>query len=520
MARREALRLLAGSRSQPGLILLLLGAVLLSLLIPLHRAYGGSPGRSSAPYFLLFAVGIQIGLTVLSARAVWAGMRTDMATGSTEELLLTGARVPQLLLSKWLGTCAAAAVGALALLPLTLLAAAFTGAPMGAVAPVVLCWAVSAALGALVGTLLALSERAPLASTAAVMGFIQFWFLFRWIIPRVGAGPVWADLMRWTQYLDPLTLVPAAVGAVREPWLLKVAVLVMGMAVAVVWMLGSDAELPLRNQRHTTKDPSDFFSLRPVRAWLTGQRTERAPEYDREVMYPFERAYGWRLRVSPPAWMCLLALGNLPALPLAILGRDAHLAAVILALPEAGVAAVIGAMGIAAGLAAEREQGRWIFLLCSPLSAREIIRAKWRAAWLESWPLWLAAALRGGLMAAAGALPWEALPVIVLAAPVAAGVSAAVVGALCVRAPSLTTAQQRAALWLLAPPLTALGTGFLLPRLPGIGYISLPHVLFSALQFRPGFADPPHALLALLAYGALGAVALGLAIVQLRHVDE
>jgi hypothetical protein len=56
-----------------------------------------------------------------------------------------------------------------------------------------------------------------------------------------------------------------------------------------------------------------------------------------------------------------------------------------------------------------------------------------------------------------GALPWDALPVIALAAPVAAGGSAAVVGALCVRAPSLTAAQQRAALWLLAPPLIALG---------------------------------------------------------------
>jgi hypothetical protein len=112
-----------------------------------------------------------------------------------------------------------------------------------------------------------------------------------------------------------------------------VAVLVMGMAVAVVWLLGSTPSFPCE-PAHAAKDPSDFLLAPPVRAWLTGQRTERAPEYAREVMYPFERAYGWRLRVSPPAWMCLLALGNLPALPLAILGRDAHLAAVILALPK------------------------------------------------------------------------------------------------------------------------------------------------------------------------------------------
>src|SRR4051812_20105894 len=89
LARREAFRLLPGARSRQGPVLALLGAALLCLLIPLHRAYGAE-GR--VPYFLVYGILVQAGLVVLCARAVWAGLRADAASGSLDELLLTGAR--------------------------------------------------------------------------------------------------------------------------------------------------------------------------------------------------------------------------------------------------------------------------------------------------------------------------------------------------------------------------------------------------------------------------------------------
>lgn len=514
LARREAQRFLLGARSFQGSVLALVAVALLCLLIPLHRWYGAG-GR--APYFLLFALVIQIALVVLSARAVWVGMRHDAACGSLDELILTGAKTRELLLGKWLGVCAAGTVWTLALVPLLLLAA-FTGARPGAVASVWVSWAVFAAAGGLVGTLLSLSERTPALTSLPLIGVFQVWLLLRVALPSLGAslGPVWSTLLMWVVLADPITLVPAAAGALREPWPLKVGTLVFLLAAAGLWIAGADLDLPPSSVRRAS-DPASFFSRRPVRAWLAGSGSGEAADYGQQVMYPFERAHGWRLRVGTAAWYCLLPLLLIPAVTAAILGRDWNFVAVLLAVIDATIAAAVGALGMAASITAEREQGRWELLLSAPLSAGEILRAKWRAVWLETWPLWAAAAVRGLTLALAGALPWNAMPAAALAPPVAAGVSAAVVALFCVRSPSLTTAQQRALLWLLGPPLIALIAGWLLPHLRSIGYVSLPHVLFSALRFSPGFAGPLAALAALGAYAALGALAFGLAAWDLRR---
>src|SRR4051812_7656750 len=91
MARREALRFLGSGRSRQGLCLALLAACSTVLLIPLHRAFGDDP-TSAPPYFLIFSLLVQIALAGLAGRAVWTSIRQDLAAGSAEELLLTGAR--------------------------------------------------------------------------------------------------------------------------------------------------------------------------------------------------------------------------------------------------------------------------------------------------------------------------------------------------------------------------------------------------------------------------------------------
>jgi len=92
-----------------------------------------------------------------------------------------------------------------------------------------------------------------------------------------------------------------------------------------------------------------------------------------------------------------------------------------------------------------------------------------------------------------------------------------VAAALCAHAPSLTAAQQRAVLVLAVPPLLVLGVGWLLPGLPSLGYFSLPHVVVSALSFRPGFTGAWGGMAALAAYSLVGAGALALARWQLRR---
>ncbi len=114
-------------------------------------------------------------------------------------------------------------------------------------------------------------------------------------------------------------------------------------------------------------------------------------------------------------------------------------------------------------------------------------------------------------------LPWSALPAAAVAPPVLAAVAAAFTALLTVHAPSLTAAQQRAALLLVLPPALASGAVWLLPQLSGLGYLSLPHVLFSALRFRPPFAAGPEALLAFMAWSGAAAAALCLSVWLLRR---
>jgi hypothetical protein len=260
-----------------------------------------------------------------------------------------------------------------------------------------------------------------------------------------------------------------------------------------------------------------MLSLRPIRAWMTGRQRRTIVAYHRSVLFPFEQAHGWRLRVSPPVWLLLLAPGLMLSLPLAILGREAHAAAKLLLPLEVALGALISGLGAAASLAAEREQGRWALLLCAPFTTGEIVRAKWRAAWLESWPLWPASAVHSLLLCAAGALPWSVFPVAVLVVPIAAGAAAGAVATACATAPSLTSAQQRALLLLGVPPLIIAAGSWLLPGLHGPGFLSLPQLVLAAQGFRPGWAAPVPTLAALGAYAAMVPASLWLADWQLRR---
>jgi hypothetical protein len=518
MARHEAFRCVMGARGQFSIGWGMAAAAAVCLLIPLHRAYGASGPVNRIPYFLIYCLLIQLSLFFLCGRAVWAGMRRDAATGSLEELMLTGIQPAQLLVGKWAGVSAAGVLWTLMLLPTAMLAAAFTRADPLSIAPLLLAWAVSGSAGALIGALLALSERSAAAAGVPWLGVFQVWIMMRLILPRAGAGlgPWWGALLRRLQDIDPLTLVPAAVGAVHEPWWAKALFLLGLMAVALTWLLCGDHPFPASTQRRSTENDVPLLSLRPMRGWVTGRRGA-VTRYDREVLFPFERAHGWRLRVSPPIWLLLLSPGLLVALPFAILGREAHQPATFLAPLAVFLAAGISGLGMGASLAAEREQGRWGVLLCAPLTPVAIIWAKWRAAWLETWPYWPAVTLQTLLLAACGALPWGAVPVAALGVPVAAGAAAALAGALCVRTPSLTAAQQRTVLAVVLPPLAAVAGWLLLPGLRGLGIISMPHVVFSAQRFAPGFADTGAALLVIAAYGLSVPLLLGLAAWQLRR---
>lgn len=518
MARRELLRVLTGARSRQATLTGLCAAGLLCLLIPLHRAYGSETARFGSHYFLIYSIAIQLGLLIATGRAVWAGMRHDAASGSIEELLLAGARGTQVLLGKWLGLALAGLLWTLMLLPMLMFAAAFTQTTGLQVGRVLLSWMLTAALGAMIGALFSLSERAPVAVAAPMWGMIQFWLMFRAIGKfGSGSGTWWQALLTWARNADPLTLVPAAVGGVRDPWWFKVAVLVLIMGGVAVWMIGAEREFPSLLHRAPKKDAGDYFSLRPVRAWLSSHRAERAADYSREVLFPFEWAYGWRMRVSLPMWICVMGITVVPGLIAAIAGPSLHGRVLYLVVIETGFAAMVGAFGMAASLSAEREQRRWIDLLCAPLRMEEVLLAKWRACSLETRPLWVAALFRGLLFGLTGLMPWSAVPIAVLAVPVAAAVSAAVCAALCATATTLTTAQQRALLWLVVPFAGVLVCRWLLPGLDGALYLSLPHLLTSALRFDPGFAGPLQAGMGLAAYALLGAVALQAALWQLRR---
>jgi hypothetical protein len=337
-------------------------------------------------------------------------------------------------------------------------------------------------------------------------GIIQGWLLFRFLMPRMGAGlgPVWTSLLRLIQDLDPLTLVPAALGRVHEPSWAKLLFLLGGEAVAITWLLCREHEAPLLSRSRRPEADAPLLSLRPMRAWMMGRRKRLAATYHRSVLFPFEQAHGWRLRVSPPVWLLLLAPGLMLSLPLAILGREAHAAAKLLLPVEIALAAAIAGLGAAASLAAEREQGRWALLLCAPFTTGEIVRVKWQAAWLETWPLWPAAAAHTLLLCAAGALPWVDLPLAVLAVPVAAGAAAAIVLTACATAPSLTSAQQRALLLLVLPPLVAAIGSWLLPGLDGLNNLSLPQLFLTAQGFQAGPA------ITAATFGTLGLYALGI----------
>lgn len=515
MARREFLRFLGGGRSHQGLLLGLFAAAGCCLLIPLHRWYGAGGGT---PHFLLYAVLVQVALFLLTARAVWTSMRLDAATGSLDELLLTGAGVPELLLGKCLGVAAAGSFWSLMLLPFLLLAGALTGPPPGAVPAILVSWALTAVAGGVVGTIISLSERGGLSTGAPIYLFLQFWFASRWVLPRLGVvlGPVGRAVISWMVLGDPFMLVPAALGNVREPWLLKAVVLAGAIVASLIWLAEAEHDLLPSKAARVQKDPSDLFSLRPVRAWVASAKADAVSDYHVGVMLAFERAHGWRLRVSPVTWGCILGLTVLPAIPACILGRDGHVGIVVLTVLEACFAATVGALGMAAALASEREQGRWEFLLCSPVTVREILWAKWRTVTAETWPLWAAAGVRGLAAAACGALPLPAVALAALAAPVAAGTSAAVVAALCARAPSLTSAQQRAVLWLAVPTLTAFAGWWLLPRATGAQYVGFPLMLGFGLQFGQGWEGTGANMAALLAYCLLGVAAFFAAEWQLR----
>lgn len=515
MARRELHRFLIGSRSRQGFLTGLLVAALLALAIPVHRAFGAESPRDTTPYFLLFCMVIQVSLCGLWGRALWVSVRRDAAAGSLEELRLTGAGAAQLLLGCWLGLAAAAVFSVLALLPVLLLAAAFSGGSPYSIPAVCLAWALSAGAGALAAALLLFSGHSTTVSLAPLYVGLQGWIAVRMLVPRLGLGPGWSDVLRWVRDLDPVTLVPAATGSLREPWSPKVIMLGALLLAGAGWLALAERDLPARPPSGMLPGLSDLLSLRPMRGWVTSRRFRRAPEYGRSVMYPFERAFGWRLRISSLAWVCVLGPGLILAVPLALIGREAHAAAAGLVLVELLAVGLIAALGAAASVAGEREQGRWALLLCCGLSVREITLAKWRAAWMESWPLCALILAQALVLVPGGALPLHSLPLLAAAPLVTAVSSSAASLALGIGAASLVSAQQRALLWVLVPPVLGIGASLLLCRLPQVGYLSLPHLTASGLGFRPSFAGGPEIALALGGHLLVGGAALSAAAWQL-----
>jgi hypothetical protein len=520
VARREALRFATGRRAHQGLIVALAAAAAMALLIPLHRAFGVGGEELHGHYFLLYTVAVQFALFILSARAVWLSHRQDITTGSLDELLLAGVSAPQALMGRWLGLCLAAVFWVAMLAPFALFAGAFTGISTTVIALVFATWLLTCWTGGLVGTLMTMTERGVAPVIGPGMLFFQFWFMSNLMLPRMLSGipPPWPDLIRNLRQLDPVSMAPTALGYVHEPWVAKALFLLLLLAFGALWISGWEGEWSTARARQT-QTGGELLTLRPFRQWVGGRPEDRSPDYGPHPERQFERAFGWRMRVSPPAWVAVLGLGLLPALPAAILGRDGYLAAAILALCDACAAAFLGAMGMAASLAGEREQERWTFLRCTPLTLTNILAAKWLAVWLEAWPLWVLSLVRALGLALAGTLTWSAVPIAALAPPVAGAAAAGVAAGLCARAATLTAGQQRALLLLLAPPLLVLVARALLPGLPNLEYLSLPHVVLQGVAPNRDSGEVLQSMGVLAAYLGLGLVGMATAWIQLAREE-
>ena len=521
LARREIGGLLFSDRARQSVFTSLVAVILLALFLPIFRAYGHPRLREGVASFPVFAIALQVLVFLGALRAVWAGMRRDAAAGSVDELMLTGARVTLLLTARWLGVTAVMAVWVLMALPFLILTGAVTGAEPARVALALVALLATCAAGALTGALVSISERGMQGSFPIVGMFFQFYFLMRLFMPRLAGslGPWGAEILLWVQRADPVTLMPAALGITQESWGFKLLILALLVLAGGTWLAGADQDFPALTRPPLPQERNrlTLLSLRPFREWVSRPRTGETGILDRDVIFRFEWVHGWRTRIGPPFWLSLIALALVPALVAVIAGAETNGRERWLLLVEPCLAALFSALGMAASLSSEREQGRWVFLLTSPLRDFEILSAKWRAATLETWPFWPTALLRAVLLAGFGSLSWTGALLAFLAVPVAAGTAAAVAGALCIGAASLAAAQQRALLFLTLPSLAALTGLWLLPGMPGLDAVSLPILLVRGLA--PGAPDAAalRALALLAGWAGFGAGCLWLARWQLRR---
>ncbi|MFN3651024.1 MAG: hypothetical protein ACK47B_15725 [Armatimonadota bacterium] len=519
MARRELTRAVSFTRLRVDLAFALAGAAALTLAIPLHRSVEAADAPRGTTYLAVLAVVIQLGIIGQSAIATRSRWHRDMSSGSAEELAMTGAAPSQLLLGIWLGACGAAAASILTLLPVLVLTLAVTGASASVMAPVLLSWWLSAAAGSVLGLILASTERQGLNGSPVAWRFwillILAWGSYRSLFSTFG-GSGWAlELLRIFRSADPLLLVPAAAGAVGEPWVPKAAAALLAIAGTVAWIGSSPRRFDWGEPPKASASFDGLMLLRPVRRWVAAHRQAQPPCYDRDLAYRFERAHGWRLRISTAGWLMLLAILLIPALPVALLGPGARSGAwLLLMLPPVGSALIAG-IGTAAALAAERELSRWPGLLSTPLRTRDWLLAKCRAACTESAPLWAAAAFQAALFAVAGVLDWSAVAVAGLSAPLAAGVTAAWTAAFCVSARSLATATQRAVILLLVPPVVVELARWLLPGGEALESLSLFHLLAEA--HRHGLHSGGLPLVVSTAHAASASLCLAAAVWQLER---
>ncbi len=518
MLRREAAGCVVRPQGRQSLVIGMCLAIALALLIPVHRIYGNT-GR--LPYFALYALGIQVAMAVLAARAVWSSLRRDAAQGSLDELRLTGCAEAKVLLGRWIGAGLAGMGWSLVLTPGLVLAGAVTGRDPREVPLVVIGWSLAAMGGALVGSLSALSTRGSAGSGAGVALTLQFWFLFRFLSSRGGAGlgPAGVELVRACRALDPLFVIPAAIGLAREPFGLKVLVCLLLFLMAAVWLAGADVEIPSADRLRPQQEPGRMLSLRPLRAWVTGRRQALEPMPEHGALARFESRHGWRLRLSPPALVCLLGASLLPLPSLMILGKDGTLGAAVLATSDLCLAALIAGFGAAAAVTGEREQGRWTFLLCAPISFAELVGAKWRAAWVETLPIWIAAAVRAVALGLTGAVTPAGAALALLVTPVVAGAAAALSTALAVGSPSLAVSQQRTAVLLLLPVIAGGVATLLLPALSGLAFLSWPQIVLTNLLRPPTAPGYLPVLILLMVTAACIPAALGVATWQLRRTN-